>query len=287
MVTKERWNRYKERHKKGDDEKTGKKIHEILEEIAKMRGYKEKLVGKRKVSAVEQYVDYLLEKNYKIKTIKKGEVYYDRKSEEERIADKNISAIEQYTGLLARQGLLAMRSLAEYNEWLARQEGFRSSKEKEDKEAAELGLLLEEYREYKAKERGFDSYEQYQDYLNIIYAIRGTYTKLIPKEDFDAVFKSIEDKWTRDHEKFIAFCEEFWKDSLGPYFEKSKKDEAVVFTNDVLNELDTFHKSRPGSLNIYNTDDVVIGLSYCMEKKDTDVIFSKDGKTIMLKKKKS
>lgn len=287
MVTKARWEKYKERHKKEDEEKTGRKIHEILEEIAKMRGYKEKLIGKRKVSAVAQYVDDLLKKNYKITAIKKGERYYDRRSGEEKIADKNISAIEQYTGLLARQGVLAIRSLAEYNEWLAKQEGFKSSKEKEEREAAELGLFPEEYREYQAKERGFDSYEQYQDYLSVIYAIRGTYTKLIPKEDFDAIFKLIEDKWTKEHEKFIVFCEEFWKDSLGPYFEKTKKGEAVVFTSDVSNELDIFHKSRPGSLNIYNVDDIIIGLSYCMEKKNIDVIFSKDGKTITLKKKET
>lgn len=285
MVTKARWEKYKEKHKKEDEEKTGRKIHEILEEIAKMRGYKEKLIGKRKVSAVVQYVDDILEKNYKIKTIKKGEKYYDRRSGEERIADKNISAIEQYADLLVRQGLLARRSMSEYNEWLSQKEGFKSFREKEEIEAAELGLFPDEYQEYQAKERGFDSYEQYQDYLNVIYAIRGTYTRLIPKEDFDAVFKLIEDKWMRDHEKFIVFCEEFWKDSLGPYFEKTKKDEAIVFMSDVSNELDSFHKSRPGSLNVYNIDDVIIGLSYCMEKKDTNVIFSKDGKTIAFKRK--
>ncbi len=284
MVTKARWEKYRRRHEKEDEDKTGKKIHEILEEIAKMRGYKEKLIGKRKVPAIVQYVSDILEKNYKFKVIKRGGEYYDRIKGEKRIAEKDISPIEQYIDLLKYQKKEGYESARDYDEWIAKQEGFKSLKEKEESKAGELGLSVEEYHMFLAKERGFDSYPDYQKYLDGIYAIRGTYTKLIPQEDFDAIFALIKSKWTREHEKFISFCAEFWKDSLEPYFEKTKKDEAAVFVEDVRVELDKFHSSRPGSLNIYNIDDIVIGLSNCLEEKNVDVILSKNKKSIAFRK---
>lgn len=289
MVSAEAFKRYEERKKRpvaeeGED-KREKDIHVILDEIAKMKGYKEKLMGKRKVRPIVQYADYLLEKKYGFKVIKRGGEYFDRKTKEKKIAEKSISPIEQYIELLNEQKIKGYKSAREYDEWLARQEGFKSLRDKEELIAGEIGLSVEEYHTFLAEERGFDSYDEYQKYLDGIYAIRGTYTKLIPEEDFIAVFKLIKDKWTREHEKFIAFCTEFWKDSLGPYFEKTMKAEAAVFVDDITTELDKFHRSRPGSLNIYNIDDIAIGISYCLEEKDVDTILSKNKKSITFRKR--
>lgn len=286
MVTEKAYKRYLEKKKKRGEEGE-QDVHVMLDEIARMRGYTGKLVGKRKIHPIVQYVDYLLDKNYGFKPIKARGEYYDRKSKTWKVADKDISPIEQYVDLLGEQRMRGYESDYEYDKWIAKKEGFKSLREKEEFKAAELGLSsIEEYHEFIAKERGFDSYEQYKKYLDGIYAIRGTYTKLIPQEDFDDVLKLIKDRWHRSHEKFIMFCEEFWKDSLGPYFDNGKKD-AVVFVRDVEAELDKFHKSRPGSMNIYGTNDIVIGLSFCLEEKATDVILSKDAKTITFRKKKT
>ena len=290
MVTVEAYRRYLERKAKPIEEGEEKKeqdIHVMLDEIAKMRGYKEKLVGKRKIRPIVQYVDYLLGKNYGFKPIKRGEKYYDRKAKEYKIAEKNISPIEQYIDLLGEQRMRGYEYEYKYDKWIAKREGFESLREKEESKATELGFSsIGEYHESLARDRGFDSYEQYKKYLDGIYAIRETYTKLIPKEDFDAVFKLIKDKWEREHEKFIMFCDELWRDSLEPYFEKTRRDSAVVFVNDVAIELDKFHSSRPGSLNVYNIDDIAIGLSYCLEEKAVDVILSKDAKTVTFRKAK-
>jgi hypothetical protein len=288
MVTTEAYRRYQERKAKHEEEGEDKKeqdIHVMLDEIAKMRGYKEKLVGKRKIRPIVQYVDHLLDKNYGFKPVKRGEKYYDRKAKEYKIAEKNISPIEQYTDLLEEQKQRGNISEYRYDRWIAKREGFESISEREKSKAAELGFAsVGEYHERMAKDRGFDSYEQYKEYVNGMFAIRETYSKLIPPEDFDEVFKLIKGKWKREHEKFIMFCDELWRDSLENYFCKTRRDSAVVFVSDVAMELDKFHNSRPGSLNVYNIDDIAIGLSYCLEEKDVDVILSKDAKTITFRK---
>lgn len=113
MVTAEAYRRYLERKDKPTEEGEEKKeqdIHVMLDEIAKMRGYKEKLVGKRKVRPIVQYVDYLLDKNYGFKPVKRGEKYYDRKAKEFKVADKNISSIEQYVALLGEQNMKVYES---------------------------------------------------------------------------------------------------------------------------------------------------------------------------------
>ena len=273
------------------------KIHIILDELAKMKldeiakskgleGYKEKMIGKKKVRPIFQYVDYLLEKNFGFKVIKRGEKYYSRKTERIEMADESISPLSQYIDLLKYKKKKEMEYRHVYSEWLARQEGFKSVKEKEEFDAVELGLTVEEFHGLQARERGYESWAEYQNYLDSIYAIEGTYTNLIPGEDFVEYFRSIKARWTKEHEKFISFCTELWEDSLIPYFEKTNKDEAAVFTDDITLELDKFHKSRPGSLNVYNIDDIAIGMSYCLEEKKVDIILSKNKKSIIFRKRK-
>ncbi len=284
MVSEDVYKRYRDKKDKStDDEERG--THVLLDEIAKMRGYKEILIGKRKIRPIVQYVDHILDEKYQIKLIKKGEKYYDRTEEEYRIADKNIYPIEQFVELLNRQRLAAIQSRSKYEDFIARKEGYKSFKDKEEQKAAESGLLsIKEYHEYLARKNGFDSYTDYQKYLDVAYSIKETYSRLIPQKDFDDIFKLTKDKWTQEHTKFIKFCNEFWRDSLGPYFDKTKKDEAIVFMEDVTKGLDEFHKRETGSLNIYGTDDIAVGLSYFMEEKGVDVILSKNRKTVTFRK---
>ena len=288
MVTAEAYRRYQERKQRPEKEGEEKKeqdIHVMLDEIAKMRGYKEKLVGKRKIHPIMQYVYFLLEKNYGFKLIKRGQEYYDRGTKDWKVADSDISPIKQYLDLVDYRKMKGYESQYRYEKLIAEREGFKSLREKEESKAAELGMSsVEEYHEYIAKKKGFDSYKQYKEYIDGMFAIKETYIKLIPPEDFEDVFKLIKEKWEKEHEKFIVFCDEFWKDSLRPFFGKTDKDSAVVIVSDLTKELDKFHASMPGSLNVYNIDDISIGLSYCLGERNVDVILSKDAKTITFRK---
>jgi len=288
MVTEEAYRRYQERKhrpEKEGEEKKEQDIHVMLDEIAKMRGYKEKLVGKRKIHPIMQYVYFLLEKNYGFKLIKRGQEYYDRGTKEWKVADSDISPIKQYLDLVDYRKMKGYESQYRYEKLIAEKEGFKSLREKEESKVAELGMSsVEEYHEYIAKKKGFDSYKQYKEYVDGMFAIKETYIKLIPPEDFEDVFKLIKEKWEKEHEKFITFCDEFWKDSLRPFFGTTEKDRAVVFVSDLTKELDKFHASRPGSLNVYNIDGISIGLSHCLGERNVDVILSKDAKTITFRK---
>src|SRR3972149_8471420 len=123
MVSEDVYKRYRDKKDRSTEEDEERGTHILLDEIAKMRGYKEKLVGKRKIRPIVQYVDHILEKKYGFKLIKRGEKYYDRKTKEYKIAEKSISPIEQYIDLLNELKIKGYRSAYEYNEWIARQEG--------------------------------------------------------------------------------------------------------------------------------------------------------------------
>lgn len=275
----------KESKKKSSTEKDEEKIHFILDEIAKMRGYKEILVGKRKVRPIVQYADYLIEQQFGFKTIKRGEQYYDRVRQDYKTAEKNISAMDQYTDLLTYQNIEFNKAINAYYEKLAKREGFESYGDMERSKATKLGLSVGELRQSQAEDRGFASYDEYQKYIANAYVIKEKYAELIPKKDFDEISKSIKDKWTREHQKFFLFCEELWKDVIIPYYEKTKSEEAVASIQDIRNELDKFHADNPGSLSVYNIDDIAIGMSYCMEDKGIDAILSKDKKSMKFRKR--
>ena len=275
----------KESKKKSSIEKDEEKIHFILDEIAKMRGYKEILIGKRKVRPIVQYADHLIEQKYGFKTIKRGEQYFDRARQEYKTAEKNISAMDQYTELLKYQNIEFNKAINAYYEKLAKREGYESYIDMERSKAAKLGLSVSELRQSQAEERGFGSYDEYQQYIANVYVIKEKYAELIPKKDFDEISKSIKDKWIRDHQKFLLFCDELWKDVIIPYYEKTKSEEAVASIQDIRNELDKYHADNPGSLSVYNIDDIAIGMSYCMEDKGIDAILSKDKKSMKFRKR--
>ncbi len=285
MVTEKAYKRIEERKKKSSMDKEDEKIHLILDEIAKMRGYKEILVGKRKIRPIVQYADSLIEQRYGFKTIKRGEEYYDRLREERKIADKNISVMDQYTDLLSYHNIEFFKNINKYYEKLAKKEDFDSYRAMEESKAARLGLSIEEFRQFRAEERGFESHEEFQKYINNIYVIKEKYAELIPKKDFDEISKLIKDKWTREHEKFILFCEELWKEILIPYFDNNENKEALADMKNIREELDKFHANNPGSLSVYNIDDIAIGMSYYMEEKNIEAILSKDKKSMKFRKR--
>ncbi len=297
MVTKERFERYKERKGKTDKDEGDIKeedVHEILDKIAEMRFKekeismgKEKLIEKMKVRPIVRYVEDILEKKYGFRPIKKGEKYFRVKSGKPtaETATKRISPMQQYIDMLGERKMAGFKAIRKYNEWIAvKKEGFDSYEEKEEYDAAELGLSIEEYHDILAKNMGFDSYEEYLEYISDIYEIRERYASIIPQQDFIDVFKMLKEEWMKNHEKFIMFCNEFWKDVLKPFLDKNPNTEAAVLVDNITKELEKFHQSRPGSLHIYSVDDIAIGMSHCLEDKDVDAILSKDKKYMKFRK---
>ncbi len=132
MVTKARYERYIERKTRSikDDDHREDEIHAILDEIAEMRGYKEKLIGKVRARPIVQYIDYLINQKYGFKPIKKGEKFFDRRSGQQAIAIKMISPMEQYINMLGEQKVSGFVAMRRYNEYLAKKEGFASFKDK-------------------------------------------------------------------------------------------------------------------------------------------------------------
>ncbi len=296
MVTKERFERYKERKGKTDKDEGEKEeeIHEILDKIAEMRlKEKEKLTGKdksiekMKVKPIVRYVENILEEKYGFKPIKKGEKYFRVKSGKQTVetAAKRISPMQQYINMLGERKIAGFEAIHKYKEWIAvEKEGFTSFEEKEEHDSAKLGLSVEEYHDVLAKNMGFESYEEYLEYISDIYEIRERYASIIPQQDFVDVFKMLRDEWMTSHEKFIMFCDEFWKDVLKPFLDKKPNIEAAVLVDNITKELEKFHQSRPGSLHIYSVDDIAIGMSHCLEDKDVDAILSKDKKYMKFRK---
>ena len=135
MVTDAAYKRYQERKGRPTVEDEERGVHALLDEIAKMRGYKEKLIGKKKIPPIVQYVDFLLEKNLKFDVIKKGAQYYDRNAGEYRIADKDISRLEQYIQLLKEQKVQGYVSIRKYNYLIPRQECYKHLIEEEKRKA--------------------------------------------------------------------------------------------------------------------------------------------------------
>lgn len=261
------------------------KIHAVLDEIAKMRGYREILKGKQKIRPITQYVNFLLEKEYGFKIIRKGEEYYDRMYREYKIADKNITPIDQYAALMSYQNAEFFKSLKLYYAKLAQKEGFESWEELERAKAEKMGMTIEDVRQLKAEEMGFESWGDYQKYISDMYVIKERYGEILPKKDFDDISKNIKDKWIIDHQKFIVFCENLWNDTLVPFFEKGKGEEAAAYIEDIEDELDKFNANNPGSMNIYSVTDIAIGMGYFMETKGVDAILSRDGKSMKFRKR--
>lgn len=179
-----------------------------------------------------------------------------------------IAKIKGFKG--RRVGKKIVEPIEEYAELLAREMGFRGKKKGEridGKIVKEDMSPITEYAEFLRK-RGISP--------------KNIYITLIPEEEFVQGLEDIRKKWLEDHEKFVGFCEMVERDVRG-YFEITGSVEAAVKIEDMLKELDIFDKSRTGAMKIYNIDDLIIGLSFCLGKGVT-LRMTSDRKHIIFKK---
>lgn len=196
MVTRRAF-RYYEARKKHKEEGD----FSILNEIAKMKGFKGGKIGERRIEPIEQYVEYL-----------------------------------------------------------ARELGFRGRKKGEIIEGQRVDADMsptEEWREFYRKK-----------------GIKATYWDIVPEEEFNKTLDALSQKWIAEHQKFLAFCDELEKD-IRSWFEKTKKREAALSIEDALKSLDEYHLTHHDSMNIYNRDDLIIGLKYCLPDRGIGVMTKK------------
>lgn len=261
MVTIAKYKYYlarKERKREDDD-------LSVINEIAKMKGFKGKKIGEKKIEPAQEYAEFLVRERLGFKGRKKGEKVYGKALEED------IGPLEEYYLFLAQQARKKREEERELQNYLARKEGYKSFADKEGHIAKEMGLTVDQYHEYIAKKAGFDSWRDYQAYLDRGgKSVRSVYMSLIPEDEYIKDLEALKYKWVLGHEKFIAFCNELEKDIRG-YFEKNKKDEAAISVENLLTEMDKYHRTHPGSMNIFSKDEMIIGLDYCLIEKGIDV----------------
>lgn len=143
----------------------------------------------------------------------------------------------------------------EWAEYHAKQLGFKGRKkgEKIDGKIVEKELTpVEEFTEYITKRTG----ERPEN----------VYSILIPNEEISQGLDILKQKWLSIHQKFITFCVEF-ATKIKEYYEKNKVTAAAIKIEDMFDTLENYHRTHPGSMNIYSRDELSIGLSYCMPEK--------------------
>lgn len=143
----------------------------------------------------------------------------------------------------------------EWAEYHAKKLGFdgRKKGEKIDGITIEKGMTpIEEFEEYVTKKTGKRPEE--------------VYSILIPNEEITQGLNILKQKWLSSHQKFMEFCGEF-ANKVKEYFNKNNVTSAAIKIEDMLNSLDEYHRSHPGSMNIYSRDELIIGFSYCMPEK--------------------
>ena len=261
MVTAARYRYYlarKERKREEDD-------LSVINEIAKMKGFKGKKIGEKKTEPSQEYAEFIVRENLGFKGRKKGEKVYGKTLEED------IGPLEEYYLFLGYQQKKSREEEKEYQDYAARREGYKSFADKEEHIAQELGLKVEQYHEYIAKKAGFDSWRDYKAYIDKgRKSIKSIYMSLIPEEEYIKDLEALKNKWLIGHEKFIAFCNEIEKE-IRRYFEQNKKNEAAININVLWAEMEKYHQTHPESMNIYSKDEMIIGLDNCLLEKGIDV----------------
>lgn len=144
---------------------------------------------------------------------------------------------------------------AEWAEHHAKKLGFEGKKkgEKIDGKIVEKELTpLEEFVRYVEKRTG-----QRPEYV---------FTMLIPNEEITQGLEILKQKWLSIHQKFINFCEEL-ATNIKDYYEANKTTTTAITTEDMFKAMETYHRTYPGSMNIYSRDELIIGFSYCLSEK--------------------
>ena len=140
-----------------------------------------------------------------------------------------------------------------------------------------------EWAEYHAKKLGFEGtkkgekingvivekastpLEEFEEYIKKRTGKRpdDIYSALIPNDEITQGLEILRQKWLSSHQKFIEFCGEF-AGNVKKYYEKKNTISAAIKIEDMFNSLEEYHRSHPGSMNIYSRDELIIGFSYCM-----------------------
>lgn len=89
------------------------------------------------------------------------------------------------------------------------------------------------------------------------------YLALIPEDEITEGLKIMEERWLVIHEKFIEFCKEL-AEGIYKYYESKKTNVAAITMEQMLDTMEEYHRTHPGSMNIYSRDELIIGLSYCL-----------------------
>lgn len=235
MVTQARFEYYKARKKFKE-----KEDFYILNEIAKMKGFKGGKVGERRIDPIEQYVESLV-RELGFRGIKKGEKYIE--DSEEKEASVDISPMEQYRS------------------WL--QKRIRKRKE----------VLLAEAKILDAEGRHREAQTKRDDAASIDMP-KNIYSSIIPDEEYNNAMEVLRKRWIDGHEKFLEFCSELEKD-VRSFFERTKNEESLLSVEDAFKALNEYHMTHPKSMNINTTDDLLIGLGYCLPEKGIGVTIRK------------
>lgn len=157
----------------------------------------------------------------------------------------------------------------EWAEYHAKKLGFKGRKkgEKIGGVIVEKGLTpLEEFEEFMTKKTG----ERPKD----------IYLLLIPHEEITQGLDILKQKWLESHQKFIKFCGEL-VNKIKEYFRQKNVESAAVRIEDMFNTLEEYHRTHPGSMNIYNKDEFIIGLSYCMPETGINARMSSNKRAII------
>jgi hypothetical protein len=218
-----------------------KKIREkgdfsILNEIAKLKGFKGGKIGEKRIEPIEQYVEYLI-REMGFRGMKKGEKI------DSKAAEADITPLEQYRS------------------WLHK----RIDKRKEE--------LMREARKLEA-ERKLDEAKLKREEADRISMPKNLYAHVIPEEEYTEAMKVLKERWLTGHQKFLAFCLELEKD-IRSWFERTKKREALLSVEEAFKTMNEYHMTHPGSMNIYTTDDLLIGLDYCFPEKGIAITIKK------------
>ncbi len=214
----------------------GKGDFSILNEIAKLKGFKGGKIGEKRIEPIDQYVEYLV-KEMGFRGIKKGEKIDDK------VVEADIGPLEQYRS------------------WLRK----RVEKRKED--------LLKEARKLDAEGKVAEAKIRREEAEKVSMP-KNLYAYVIPQEEYAEAMNVLKDRWLSGHQKFLAFCAELEKD-IRSWFEKTKKREALLSVDEAFKTMNEYHMSHPGSMNIYTTDDLLIGLDNCLPEKGIGITIRK------------